>query len=169
MGTIERSNPDLLDISSLIEEGISSTPSPVILGIFSVVEMVGHCIPVVYELMDSDVTFIVPIISLIESLSTFGVYMEININKSEDIQSRRLFLDVVVSGFILILQASILIPGVGLALRMHLFKMLLQLTREAWLTQILTIMELFYCITTILLVIYIRPVALITASFILFG
>ena len=119
--------------------------------------------------MDSSVTFIVPIISLIESLSTFGVYTEININESEDIQSRRLFLDVVVSGFILILQASILIPGVGLVLRMHLFKMLLRLTREAWLTQILTIMELFYCITTILLVIYIRPVALITASFILFG
>ena len=165
MGSIEKANPDILNMGESIEKIIASWYSISFLGILATLESIGHCVPVVDELMDSAVTFIIPIMSVLGSLSTFGVLKVVE--QANDDNQRELMMGTLASGALITLQIAIVVIGIGLALSMHLFKMLLRLSGEGWLTQILTVFEISYVVITILLATFVRPLALITGSIIL--
>jgi len=170
VGAIEKSNPDILNMGEILENLLSSWLALVSLAILSILESIGHCIPVVDELMDSAVTFIVPVMSILGSLSTFGVLALVEEEGSDDANNQReLLLGTLVSGAMISFQIFVVLIGVGLALSMHLFKMLVRLAGEGWLTQILTIGEITFVAATILIATYIRPMALITGGFIVFA
>lgn len=166
-GAIERANPDILNMGETMESILSSWFSLSILGILTILESIGHCVPVVDELMDSAVTFVIPIMSILGSLSTFGVLATAEEETDFDENGRQLFLGTVASGFFITFQIIVVIVGVALALSMHLFKMLVRLAGEGWFTQLLTVAEITYVVTTILLAVYIRPFAIVTGGFIL--
>jgi hypothetical protein len=80
---------------------------------------------------------------------------------------RRLMMGV--SGALVFLQIVIVFIGIGLAISMHLLKLLVRLIGEGWLTAVLTVLEATWCITTIIIAIFIRPIALFIAALICLG
>ena len=53
---------------------VSSYGAISVWGVLAVLEIIGKCVPVVDELIDSAEVFIVPIISVLGTLSTMGLY-----------------------------------------------------------------------------------------------
>ena len=168
MGAIEKARPDVLNMGEGLESLFSSWISLSILGILAVLESVGHCIPVVDEVMDSILTFIIPVMSVLGSFSTFGV-LQIEDDESDDNFRRELSFEGLAFGALVSFRVVVIIIGIGLALSMHLFKMLVRLAGEGWLTQLLTVGEISFVVITILLATYIRPLAIATGGIILFA
>lgn len=167
IGAIEKADPELLNMGGTLESLLSTWTSLVILALLAVLELIGHCVPVVDEVMDSAVTFIVPIISILGTMSTFGLLEMAEVDEEYYYHQRLLFLNTFTSGAMLLFKIVIIFVGIGLALSMHLFKMLVRLAGEGCLTQILTVAEITYVILTIMIATYIRPFALVTGSIIL--
>jgi hypothetical protein len=74
VGIIKKSNPDLLAMGESMENLIASWPGLIFLGIMTVLEFVAKCVPVFDEAMDSVMLFIIPFMSVLGTLSTFGLY-----------------------------------------------------------------------------------------------
>merc|ERR1719463_582940 len=66
-------NPELLNMGSTMEIVLASWWSIGILGVLTLVETIGKCIPAIDELIDSAEVFIVPVISVLASLATMGL------------------------------------------------------------------------------------------------
>jgi Na+/H+ antiporter NhaB len=60
-------------------------------------------------------------------------------------------------------KGFVIICGIGLALSLHFFKMLIRLIGEGWLTGIITVLEVVWCIVTILLAVFVQPLAIVCA------
>lgn len=125
VGIIEKTNPELLQMDGTIEAILSSWPSIIIWGILMLLEVVGKCIPIVDELIDSAMTFVVPVVSVLGSLSTFGLFTAVNNGENIDDEGRRALS--IASGAMTSLQICIVAVGIILALCMHGMKMLLRL------------------------------------------
>ena len=129
IGLLEKTNPDLLQMDGTIEWMLSSWFTIVIWGVLMVLEFVGKCIPVVDEIIDSAMTFIVPIFSIMGSLATFGLFNAVNNgddggNEDLDEGRRRLTIASAALTFIQVLLVGV---GIILALCMHGIKMLVRL------------------------------------------
>lgn len=125
VGVIEKTNPELLQMDGTIEWILSSWITIFIWGALAVLEVVGKCIPVIDEVIDSVMTFVVPIVSILGSLSTFGLFTAVNNGESIEDEGRRVLS--IASGALTFLQICIVGVGIILALCMHGMKMLLRL------------------------------------------
>ena len=163
MGCLQKYDDSLLAMDETLENILASWPSLVVLGILTLLEFIAMCVPVVDEITDTALTFIVPIVSGIATLGTFGLY-NLNDNSEETGDSNRRQLGEVSDAFLTVWQCTMVIFGVGLGLTMHLFKMLVRLIGEGWLTNILTILETSWTITTVIMAIFIRQVAIVIAA-----
>jgi len=128
VGILAKTNPDLLQMDGTIQWILSSWFSIVIWGILMVLEFVGKCIPVVDEIIDSAMTFVVPIFSILGSMSTFGLFTAVNNGESlEDWNDQGHRTLSIASSALLFLQFLIVGIGIILALCMHGIKMLVRL------------------------------------------
>ncbi|VEU36523.1 unnamed protein product [Pseudo-nitzschia multistriata] len=73
LGLVEIVKPELLNMGKTIEIILASWWSIAVLGVLTIVEMVGKCIPAVDEIIDSVEVFIVPVISILASMATMGL------------------------------------------------------------------------------------------------
>mmetsp|Transcript_42850 Transcript_42850/g.43584 ORF Transcript_42850/g.43584 Transcript_42850/m.43584 type:complete len:332 (-) Transcript_42850:707-1702(-) len=73
LGLVEIGNPELLNMGETMEVALASWWSIGILGLLTVGETVGKCIPAIDEMIDSAEVFVVPVISVLASLATMGV------------------------------------------------------------------------------------------------
>merc|ERR1712023_583405 len=73
LGITERSDPTLLNMDSTMEEILASVPAIGLLGLLTILEFVGKCVPVIDEMIDSVEVFIVPVLSILGSLGTLGL------------------------------------------------------------------------------------------------
>lgn len=124
VGVLEKVDPTLLNMDGTIEWILSSWFSIVILGILTILEFVGKCVPVIDTIIDSAMTVVVPIFSILGSLSTFGLLNAANGEVDTDQGRRQLS---IASGALIFLQIVVLGVGVILALSMHAVKMLVRL------------------------------------------
>jgi len=73
LGVTEMSNPELLNMGQTMEVALASWWSIGILGLLTLGETIGKCIPAIDELIDSAEVFVVPVISVLASLATMGL------------------------------------------------------------------------------------------------
>jgi hypothetical protein len=73
LGLVEMGNPSLLNMGETMEVMLASWWSIGILGILTLGETVGKCIPAIDEIIDSAEVFVVPVISVLASLATLGL------------------------------------------------------------------------------------------------
>lgn len=156
VGAIERFDPNALNMGGSIEALLSSWPSLVLLAIMTVLEFVSMCIPVVDEVVDSIMIFLVPLMSTLGSMSTFGLFEQ----TATDGDHRDLS---VASGALIFFQVCVVGIGIILALAIHALKMLVRLIGEGWLTNCLTVIETTWIVTTIIMSIFIRQIAILVA------
>jgi Domain of unknown function (DUF4126) len=159
---LERSDPDLLNMQGKLEEYLASDTGIAILSTVTVLEFLSMCIPIVDEMVDAGMTFIIPIISAIASASTFGLFLQ----RDDDNSSEGRLLQEGGGGgvsWIGPLQVFLMLVGIILALSIHFFKMIVRLIGQGWLTGCLTVMETIWTISTIFIVLYIQPIAIVLA------
>jgi hypothetical protein len=125
IGLLEKTNPDLLQMDGTIEWILSSWFTIVIWAMLMVLEFVGKCIPVVDEVIDSAMTFVVPIFSIMGSLATFGLFNAVNNGENLEDEGRRRL--TIASAALTFLQIVLIGVGIVLALCMHGIKMLVRL------------------------------------------
>jgi hypothetical protein len=125
VGIIEKTNPEMLQMDGTIEWILASWLSIVVWGTLMVLEIVGKCIPVVDEIIDSAMVFVVPIVSTLASLSTFGLFTAVNNGESVEDEGHRALS--IASAALTFLRICIVGVGIVLALCMHGMKMLLRL------------------------------------------
>lgn len=159
VGCLERSHPDLLHMDDATAGLLASWPSLVLLACLSALEFVAKCVPVVDEIMDAAMTFVVPVVSTIGSLSTMSLLSTTADDDNDG--NRRLS---ALGGIWVFFKLVLIFIGIALALGMHLTKMLLRLIGEGWLTGILTALETTYVVTTVTLAIFIKPLAILVAA-----
>lgn len=168
VGLMGKINPDLLNTGGSLGSLLSSWPSLVALGTMTGLEFVAKCVPVVDEIVDSVMTFILPVMSSLGSLSTFGLFHMTNSGSSESADDVRRELGVV-SGALVFFQICVVLSGIVLAFAIHALKMLLRIIGVGWLTNCLTVLETMWVITSVTIAIFIRPIAIIVAAFICCG
>ena len=161
VGVLEKANPDLLNMGGSIETILSSWPSLVVLVALTVLELVGKCIPVVDEIIDSAMAFILPVMSTLGSLSTFGLFHIASSSSSQEDGSHR---DLgAASGALIGFQIVVVLIGIVLAFSFHALKMTIRLLGAGWLTNCITVLETLWIVTTITVAIFIRPIAILIA------
>lgn len=147
LGVLEMTQPELLDMGPNMEFLLANWWSIGILGALTIAEMIGKCVPAIDEVIDSAEVFVVPIISVLSTLATAGLLpvpsqddagMGQNINVIEILDNRtdfgeRYLQDELDSntfskGFITFTIVSLVLVGMGLALAIHLFKMLVRVS-----------------------------------------
>jgi hypothetical protein len=165
-------DPTLLNMDETMQTILASWPALILLGMLTLLEFVAKCIPVIDEIVDSALVFVVPLVSILGSLSTFGVLTKVsngyeNLSNLGDTSGRSLQYDAASSSsdssggfFVVFLQVVLVVVGIGLSVLIHLFKMIIRLLGEGCLTNCLTILETLWIVLTILLAIYIRPIAI---------
>lgn len=175
MGCIERYDPDLLSMGETMDKILASMPALIVLGFLAFAEFLAMCIPVIDELVDGCMTLVVPFISIISTLGTWGLYLPDEVTEAADTllggggnnSTRMLEEDAFGEdlkqnvGFA---QIFALITGVGVALAVHLIKMLVRLFGEGWLTNILAILEIIIVTFSIIVVVFIQYVAILFAA-----
>lgn len=157
VGCIEKNNPDLLTMSSTMENVVASWPGLIFLGTLTILEIVAKCVPVLDQIVDSVMLFIVPCTSVIGTLSTFGLFGHL----AGDDEGRRLS---VASGALVFLQIVLVCVGVCLAVSLHLFKMLVRLMGIGCLNCVFTIAEIGFCVSTVTIAIFAKEIAIIIAA-----
>lgn len=160
VGCIQKSDPTLLNMEGTMEIVLTSWPSLIVLGSGSILEFVSHCVPVLDEIIDSIMTVVVPIMSILGSLSTFGLFNQFTTSASD--QDNRELGDAGHRALVFF-QVCMVLFSIGLALCLHLFKMLVRLLGQGWLTGLLTCMETTWTFFAIFLVIFIKSIAILIA------
>mmetsp|Transcript_46323 Transcript_46323/g.90434 ORF Transcript_46323/g.90434 Transcript_46323/m.90434 type:complete len:259 (-) Transcript_46323:88-864(-) len=168
IGSIEKADPTLLDMEATTEKLLASWPSLSILSIVTVLEFVGKCVPVVDELIDSVEVFVIPIISVFASLSAMGMF---SVDDTQDtdvtVNDDQRNLSIASDGLIFV-KVVVIIIGMGMALGIHLFKMLVRLAGIGWCTGCITVIEVFTVVTSIYCAIYIKGVSIFVATIMIF-
>jgi hypothetical protein len=146
IGMVGRFQPEYLNLGDTMHTIMASWPSLVFWGISSVLELVGKCVPVIDQIMDSVEAFIVPVLSTLGSFSamnSFGDVVDIAVgeddgNAAGDDVRRGLTTSTesIASTTIAFLQFLLVFFGVILALSLHFLKMLIRLIGEGCLTQV---------------------------------
>lgn len=167
MGCIERYDPDLLSMGDTMDKVLASMPALIVLGFLSFCELLAMCIPVIDEMVDGCLVFVVPFISIVSTLGTWGLYLpgalDDNSNTT-DTASRMLEENPDLSTDVGFAQIFAVVTGVGVALAVHLIKMLIRLFGEGWLTNVLAVLEIIVVTFSVLVVVFIRYVAILFAA-----
>ena len=174
VGCLEKANPGLLQMDDTMATLVASWPSLILGALLTALEFVGNCVPVVDEIMDSALTVVIPIVSILGSLSTFGIYsnnplenlVDESLANNDDQEYRRLGAG---SAALTVVQVTIVAIGVGLALLVHLLKMLIRLVGQGWLTGCMTILERIWCIFSIVVAVFVKPLAIVFAAVLCVG
>jgi hypothetical protein len=165
MGCIERYDPTLLSMGETMDLVLASTPALIVLGFLAFCELLAMCVPVIDELVDGCMTLVVPIISIISTLGTWGLYIT---DPLAGDGSERLLEDAAlgddIKDSIGFAQIFAVVTGVGVALAVHLIKMLVRLFGEGWLTNILAVLEIIIVTFAVIVVIFIQYVAILFAA-----
>lgn len=153
---IERSDPEILNMQGRLEEYLASDVGVGLLATATALEFLSMCIPIVDEMVDAGMTFIIPIISAVASASTFGLFLQTEDSAGDERLLQK-------AAWIGPLQVFLIVIGIVLSLSVHFCKMIVRLIGEGWLTGCLTVMETIWTTSTIFIVIYIQPVAIAVA------
>lgn len=175
VGIVERSDPELLNMDKTVEKIVASDGGLAVLSIATVAEFVALCIPVVDEFVDSAMTFVIPFLSVLGSIATFGLFSketaEELIDTIEDQQEgdeRQLQAFEDEDNGKLGLQIFLTVFGVILALTLHLFEIVVRFFGEACcLAPCLTVMETFFTVATVFVAVYFQEVAIAISIFLL--
>mmetsp|Transcript_38997 Transcript_38997/g.81623 ORF Transcript_38997/g.81623 Transcript_38997/m.81623 type:complete len:304 (+) Transcript_38997:226-1137(+) len=172
VGIIEKSDPSLLHMDGWIEKVIASWPGLVMFGGLTILEFVGKCVPVVDEIIDSAMAFVVPIFSVMGSLASHGLFTApaspiTEVGESQvDVDGRRLeggednSNGSKSNAFLTFLQVVLSTVGVFLALFVHLCKMLLRLVGEGCCTPCITTAEIIWVMCSVTICIFVVPIAI---------
>jgi len=188
VGVIEKANPNLLYMEGWTQKVVSSWPSIAIFGALTIVEFVAHCVPCIDAIYDSAMVFIVPILSICGSFSAFGLfsitenpqrelyYIANNDNNMTDniLYKYDEYEDIMMgdgqrmlasekSGGLIFLQVILCLIGITIAIFVHLFKLLMRVLGEGCCTCCITCVELSWTVTTVIITIFIVPIAIGTA------
>mmetsp|Transcript_1744 Transcript_1744/g.3785 ORF Transcript_1744/g.3785 Transcript_1744/m.3785 type:complete len:304 (-) Transcript_1744:454-1365(-) len=151
LGLIEITNPELLNMGQTMEIILASWWSIAILGVLTIGEMVGKCIPAIDEIIDSAEVFVVPAVSILASMATLGLLSGdenpqlgagqgqnvdiIGLLEGDDVgDGYRSLQDQLGDsnefgeGFITFAKICLVAAGMGLALLIHFFKMLVRVS-----------------------------------------
>jgi len=166
VGVLEKYDPDLLHMDGTMETLLSSWTALIILGALSVLEFLSMCIPVVDEMVDSIMTFVIPVMSLLGSLSTFGLFHAIGdlADGQVDVQVQNDRHLSAAEGALTTLKVVLVVWGICLALAVHLVKMLVRLLGEGCLTGCLTLLEVSWTTTMLTFVIFVKELAIAVAA-----
>lgn len=156
VGIIERNDPDILQMDERLENLLASNIGIGVLAVATLLEFVSMCVPIVDEMVDGAMTFLIPFISAVASMSTFGLFS----SGGDDEEGERMLEQRMSVGPF---QIFLILIGIGLALSLHFFKMIVRLFGEGWATGCLTILESIWTIGSIFLVIFIQPIAILIA------
>ena len=89
VGLLERMDPEVLNMEHIwdgkLERLLAGDAGLTVLGAATVVEFVSMCIPVVDELVDGMMTFVIPVLSIVASHSTFGLFEDIDAEDLTDL------------------------------------------------------------------------------------
>jgi len=152
LGLVEMGQPELLNMGDTAEAALASWWSIGLLGLLSLGEVVGKCIPAIDEMIDSAEVFVVPFVSILASLATMGL-LPVPAGSNDDAGQGQT-LDVMGmlgdralqegdvapaatgdegfgEGFLTFTKVCLVLMGVGLSLSIHFFKMLLRLSSLA--------------------------------------
>lgn len=149
LGLIEMIKPELLNMGPTMETILASWWSIVILAGLALAEMVAKCIPALDEIIDSAETFVIPVISVLSTMATLGLLpgatsadsqadaglgQDINaigrFYRDEDYRYLQEDLDEngFSEGFMNFTKVSLVVIGAGLALAIHIFKMIIRVS-----------------------------------------
>lgn len=185
MGLVERNDPGTLHImDETIEDILTSSIGLGVFGFLTFAHFFLLCIPVVDEVVDGILTFVVPFVSLFGSVATFGLFSNENSDSSDEDEvedntdgiatnqtstasgnngtdDRKLVLFEKDDTGKLVLQIFLAAFGILLALILHLFEMVLRFFGEAcFLAPCLTIMEVLFTILTVYVALVVPEVAI---------
>eukprot|EP00547_Thalassionema_nitzschioides_P013091 CAMPEP_0194263516 /NCGR_PEP_ID=MMETSP0158-20130606/47098_1 /TAXON_ID=33649 /ORGANISM="Thalassionema nitzschioides, Strain L26-B" /LENGTH=293 /DNA_ID=CAMNT_0039003705 /DNA_START=65 /DNA_END=946 /DNA_ORIENTATION=- len=160
MGVIEKSDETLLNMDGWMEKLLSSWSGLLLFGSLSIVELVGKCIPAVDEVIDAVEVFVVPVMSVFSTLGSVGLIDAV----ADAASGRRLGMgDAAVMAF----KTSIVFCGVILSLLVHFCKMIMRLiglaTCAGFCQPCITIMETTSVVSCVMLAIFVRKFAIVTA------
>ena len=163
-----------------VEKVLASWVGIVIFGCLTILEFVGKCVSVVDAVMDSAMTFVVPILSVLGSFASFGLFtapssstsasfsmdeqhgnhtLGIQYEYEQDVSSV-LSDDGGTNGFLIFLKIILTCLGIILALLVHLFKLLLRSMGEGCCTCCITVVEYSWIICSVTLCVFIVPIAI---------
>lgn len=184
LGLVEIAKPELLNMGPAMETLLTSWWSIAILGILSLGEIIGKCIPALDEAIDSAEVFIVPVISVLASIATLGLLPGSD-NTTPDFDvagliegsgGYRLLQDDETTatfgeGFITFTKVCLVVGGVVLALSIHFFKMIVRISSigctAGCCQPCITITEIVLVVVGVILAIVVPLFAVFTALFLL--
>ena len=149
LGLIELIKPELLNMDPKLENILASGWSIVIFAALAIAELVAKCIPALDEIIDSAEVFVIPLISILSTMATMGLLpgadgggpqedagQGVNIDaigmfyRDEDYRYLQEDIDEngFSEGFMNFTKFSLVIIGMGLALAMHILKMIIRVS-----------------------------------------
>lgn len=172
LGIVENFDPTLLNMGGTMEAVLASWYSIAILSILSLLEIVGKCIPAVDEIIDSVQVFVVPVLSVFGTLGTVGVFDLIMGSGEEDNgdavpmdEDGQRMLGDAGENFLTFWKVFLVIWGIGLALLIHFFKMIIRISGlvlcMGCCQPCITILEITCVCCGVVFAIFIRQIAVI--------
>jgi len=130
LALVEKIEPEWLNMGEVAENLLASWWALILLGILSAAEILGKCIPALDEIVDSIEVFVVPILSVLATLSTLGMLPAPS-------NGERLLLEESVAvdesdtnfgaAFLTATKVVLVIAGMVLSLLIHLLKMVIRI------------------------------------------
>ncbi|KAG7349492.1 protein of unknown function DUF4126 containing protein [Nitzschia inconspicua] len=174
LGVVENADPKVLNMDGTMEAILASWYSIAVLSILTLLEVIGKCIPAVDEIIDSVEVFVVPVISIFGTLGTLGVFDLVTNafggeeNSGEmmipmDQEGQRMLGDAG-STFLTVWKVILVLWGIGLALLIHFFKMIIRITGLVCCLgccqPCITVLEITAVCCGVIFAIFIRPIAI---------
>lgn len=139
LSLVEKVWPDALSMGDLVEGILSSWWALILLGVLSAAEILAKCIPALDEIVDSVEVFLVPIISILATLSTLGmipspfVGTDVDSTTPDTTDGIRFLEEVqndnnVRDAFLIATAVVLVIAGMILSLLIHLLKMIIRVS-----------------------------------------
>jgi len=185
LGLVEIANPELLHMGPAMETLLTSWWSIGILGVLSLGEIIGKCIPALDEAIDSVEVFIVPVLSVLASIATLGLLPGSDTPPDVDVVALiegpggyRLLQDddtanTFGEGFITFTKVCLVVGGVVLALSIHFFKMIVRVSSigctAGCCQPCITITEIAMVVVGVILAVVVPLFAVFAALFLLFA
>mmetsp|Transcript_22724 Transcript_22724/g.36804 ORF Transcript_22724/g.36804 Transcript_22724/m.36804 type:complete len:358 (+) Transcript_22724:495-1568(+) len=176
LGVVEISDPTLLNMGDTMEAILAGWYSIAILAILTLLEIVGKCVPVVDEFIDSVEVWVVPVLSIFGTLGVVGL---LDLAATDDgleeqpeettgdqSQGQRLLEGGVGDSFLIAWKVVLVVFGIGLSLLIHFFKMIIRISGLVCCLgcchPCITIVELSVVCCGVVFAILIQPIAIIT-------
>jgi hypothetical protein len=178
LGVAEISDQSLLNMGNTMEAILGSWYSIVILSILTLLEVIGKCIPAIDAFIDSAEVFVVPVLSVLGTLGTFGVFDLIAGSKPIEengdmipMDEERRMLGESGEAWLTALKVILVLWGMGLALLLHFFKMILRISGlilcMGCCQPCITILEIIVVCCGLFFAIFIRQIAVVLCILIL--